>query len=774
MSEALDETLHSAHSHTSGNPDGDRGAVAAPGSPLTQHPIAPSAMGNPAPVRSHTGKYRTPRVMLVAVTLVCICTVAAITWWIVSLGPPPLGEDLAFSTQVIDRNGRLLRAYATKEGRWRLPATVADVDPRFFDMLFAYEDKRFRQHHGVDPLALMRAAFQLVTSGRIRSGGSTLTMQVARLLEPRANRSFLAKFRQIVRAVEIERALSKDQILSLYLDLAPYGGNIEGIRAASLAYFGKEPRRLTLGQAALLVALPQSPELRRPDRFAPAARTARNRVLDRYAAADAVPADEIAFAKAEAVPTARRPLPMLAPHAADHAVTTAPADKIIRLTIDAGLQKSLEELARERSRTLAQTLDPAASLAILIVDNTTGEVLAHVGSPAYFDARRAGEVDMTEALRSPGSTLKPFIYGIGFEDGFIHPETLIDDRPERYGGYAPRNFNFSFAGTVTIRHALQQSLNMPAVAILDRVGASRLVARLSQAGAGLVLPPGQAPGLAIGLGGVGTKLSDLVMLYSGIAQLGTLLPLRERLDAPVPQPRRLMSAVAAWYVADVLRGSPPPENGVPGRIAFKTGTSYGYRDAWSVGFDGKHTIGVWVGRPDGAPVPGLIGREAAAPILFDAFARLGEPAAALPRAPTGVLTATNGSLPPPLRRFQPAPGSGATAQASLHILFPPDGARLDLSMTDGKPDPIPLKIAGAAAPLTVFVNGNPLPSQQPGTLFFTPEGPGFDRLTVVDSSGATDSVEVRVADGDSAVLSPRSGGAIIPGKTGLTAIGARQ
>ncbi|HEY5065069.1 MAG TPA: penicillin-binding protein 1C [Xanthobacteraceae bacterium] len=694
-------------------------------------------------------------------------------WWIIALGPPPLGRDLAFSTQVVDRHGKLLRAYATGEGRWRLPAKVADVDQRFFDILFAYEDKRFRQHHGVDPLALMRAAFQLVTSGRIRSGGSTLTMQVARLLEPRANRSFLAKLRQSVRAIEIERALSKDQILSLYLELAPYGGNIEGIRAASLAYFGKEPRLLTLGQAALLVALPQAPELRRPDRFPRVARTARNRVLDRYAAADKVPADEIAFAKAEVVPAARRAMPLLAPHAADHALAAEPGKNVIRLTIDANLQKNLQALARERARTLAQTLGPDVTLAILVVDNATGEVLAHVGSPSYFDRRRAGEVDMTQALRSPGSTLKPFIYGIGFEDGFIHPQTLIDDRPQRYGGYAPRNFNFSFAGTVSVRQALQQSLNMPAIAILDRVGAPRLMARLEQAGAILVLPPGQSPGLAIGLGGLGAKLADLVMLYAGIADLGAVPPLRERLDAPVGEPQRLLSPVAAWYVSDVLRGSPPPENGVAGRIAFKTGTSYGYRDAWSVGFDGKHTIGVWVGRPDGAPVPGLIGREGAAPILFDAFSRLGTPAA-LPRAPTGVLTASNGQLPPPLRRFQSAPLAGGNGQASLHILFPPDGARLDLAATDGTPDPIPLKLTGAVEPLTVFVNGGPLPPQQRGTLFFTPGGPGFARVTVIDSTGATASVVVRLTDSASAELSLPNAGTIISGKSVKNRAGMAQ
>lgn len=713
------------------------------------------------PSRRRAGKANAVRwhAILPIAFFVCIAVIAATAWWIVSLGPPPLGNNLEFSRVVLDRNGHLLRAYATKEGRWRLPAKTSDVDPHFFNVLFAYEDNRFPTHHGVDPLALVRAAFQLLSSGHIRSGGSTLTMQVARLLEPRDRRSFTAKFRQIVRAIEIERVLSKDQILTLYLELAPYGGNIEGIRAASLAYFGKEPRALTLGQAALLVALPQAPELRRPDRFARAARAARNRVLDRYAAVDGIPADEIASAKNERVPTARRPMPLLAAHAADRAVAETPNAQAMRLTIDGDLQKSLEDLARERARALRQSVNPGISLAIMVVDNATGEVLAHVGSPAYFDLRRAGEVDMARALRSPGSTLKPFIYGMGFEDGFIHPQTLIDDRPRRYGNYEPRNFNYGFAGTVTVREALQQSLNMPAVAILDRVSPSRLTARLEQAGARLSLPKDQAPGLAIGLGGVGIRLSDLVMMYSGIARLGSVFPLRERMDEPAPQDRRLMSAVAAWYVSDVLRGSPPPENGVPGRIAFKTGTSYGYRDAWSVGFDGKHTIGVWVGRPDGGPVPGLIGREVAAPVLFDVFGRLG-PTTELPRAPPGVLTALNARLPPPLRRFAPAPLDGAAADASLHILFPPDGARLDSSTTKGKPDPVPLKLSGAVAPLTVFVNGKPAPQQDRGALFFTPDGPGFSRVTVVDSTGATDSVVVQVADGAAGVLLRRSAAVI--------------
>ena len=515
---------------------------------------------------SAKGFVTSPRVrrVLLAATLVCLSALAGAAWWIVSLGPAPAGKELEFSTRVVDREGRLLRAYAASEGRWRLPVKVADVDPRFFDLLFAYEDKRFRTHHGVDPLALARAAFQLAGSGRIRSGGSTLTMQVARLLEPRSGRSFVAKLRQIVRAFEIERIMTKDEVLSLYLSLAPYGGNIEGIRAASLAYFGKEPRRLSLGEAALLVALPQSPELRRPDRSAEAARSARDRVLDRFATSSSVPADEIALAKAEPVPSGRRAMPMLAPHAADRAIAQVSPGSEVRLTVDADLQKSLEELARTHLRAMAGTFGPDVSLAILIVDNATGEIAARVGSPNYFDERRAGQVDMTEALRSPGSTLKPFIYGLGFEDGFIHPETLIEDRPVRYGAYAPQNFDFTFQGTVTVRRALQFSLNVPALAVLEQVGpgSSR---RASRRPAPPLMPEGEAPSLAMGLGGVGIKLSDLVMLYAGIARLGTALPLSERMEngallSPPTQAGKnfLMEPVAAWYVSNVLIGTPPP------------------------------------------------------------------------------------------------------------------------------------------------------------------------------------------------------------------------
>ena len=669
---------------------------------------------------------------------VAVVTAAACALFVWSLGPAPLGRDLPYSHVVLDRSGKLLRAYATPQGRWRLQAKTEDVDPRFVKLLFAAEDKRFYEHYGVDPLALARAAIQLVTQRHIVSGGSTLTMQVARLLEPRRERSMAAKLRQIVRAIETERALSKNEILSLYLTLAPYGGNLEGVRAASLSYFGKEPRKLSLAEAALLVALPQSPELRRPDRFPDVARSARNRVLDRVAAAGIIPRDEIARAKAQDVPHARKELPVLAPHSSDKIVAAEPGRFIHQLTIDAGLERSLQDLARDRARGFG----PQVSVAILAVDNATGAVRARVGSADFFDNARAGQVDMTRALRSPGSTLKPFIYGLGFEDGLIHPETLIDDKPARFGNYMPENFDLTFQGTVTVRRALQFSLNVPAIAVLDKVGVNRLNARLTQAGASLVLPTGEAPGLAMGLGGVGVTLDDLVMLYAGLAHLGAVLPLTER-EGEAVQAARLLDPVAAWYVGNILIGAPPPDNAPGGRIAYKTGTSYGYRDAWAVGFDGRMTIGVWVGRPDGAPVPGLVGRASAAPILFDAFARNGHAPAPLPHPPKGVIVAPTEKLPGPLQRFMTG-GTLLSLAEPPRIMFPPDGARLEL--TGGSaPDPLAVKITGGRGPLTVMVNGAPLAAQSGRrTFFFTPDGPGFARLTVMDARGAADSVTVRL------------------------------
>jgi len=686
------------------------------------------------------------RRVITSIAILATAFVGIFTVWVASLGSPPLAAVREVSTTIVDRNGKLLRAYAMADGRWRLPVNAtADVDPTYLKLLLAYEDRRFYAHAGVDPLALGRAAFQLVTRGHIVSGGSTITMQLARLMEPRRQRSISAKLRQIVRAIEIERQMSKPQILDLYLAMAPFGGNLEGIRAASIAYFGKEPKRLSLSEAALLVALPQSPENRRLDRYPNAARAARDRVLDRMVEDGVVSDADAALAKAVPVPRLRKPMPILAPHSADNAMLSVRDVPVIALTLDAGLQQALEGLARDRAIALGTNI----SVAILAIDNASGDVLARVGSPDYFDDRRAGQVDMTRAVRSPGSTLKPFIYGLAFEDGFVHPESLIDDRPIRFGSYAPENFDMTFQGTVPVRKALQMSLNVPAIALLDRVGASRLSSRLKQAGANLELPKDEAPGLAMGLGGVGITLQDLVQLYSGLARLGNTRPLREikRLQDEVREPQRLLDQVAAWQVGNVLLGTPPPENGVHNRIAFKTGTSYGYRDAWSIGFDGRITIGVWVGRPDGAPAPGIVGRTAAAPILFDAFARTGKLPAALQRPPKGTLVASNAKLPLPLRRYRPMGELVRTdGERAPHIQFPLNGSRIDIAGADGvSSSAMPVKVAGGVLPITMIVNGVSV-GELDGRrqrLIDSP-GPGFARLTVIDAKGAADTVVVRI------------------------------
>ena len=666
--------------------------------------------------------------------------------WVVSLGPLPLAQAREVSTTIVDRNGKLLRAYAMADGRWRLPVEArSGVDPTYQKLLLAYEDRRFRSHRGVDPLALSRAAFQFLTRGHIVSGGSTITMQLARLMEPRRERSIYAKVRQIVRAIDIERQMNKEQILDLYLAMAPFGGNLEGVRAASIAYFGKEPKRLSLAESALLVALPQSPETRRLDRNPDAARAARDRVLDRMVEDGIVSDEDAVNAKAAPVPRMRKPMPILAPHSADQAMALVKDASVIALTLDSSLQKALEALARDR----AIALGPNISVAILAVDNASGDVLARVGSPDYFDDRRAGQVDMTRAVRSPGSTLKPFIYGLAFEDGFIHPESLIDDRPIRFGSYAPENFDMTFQGTVPVRKALQMSLNVPAVALLDRVGASRLSSRLKQAGANLVLPKDEAPGLAMGLGGVGITLQDLVQLYSGLARLGNARPLREitRMRDEARESLRLLDQVAAWQVGNVLLGTPPPENGVHNRIAFKTGTSYGYRDAWSVGFDGRITIGVWVGRPDGAPAPGIVGRTAAAPILFDAFARTGKLPSPLPKPPKGALVASNAKLPLPLRRYRSVGELVRTdGEQAPRIQFPLNGSRIDATAADGASfSAMPVKVAGGVLPMTMLVNGVSV-GEFDGRRqrLIDPPGPGFARLTVIDAKGAADTVVIRI------------------------------
>ncbi len=660
-----------------------------------------------------------------------------------TLPPTPDLATLSVSSVVLDREGRLLRPFTTADGRWRLPVTLAEVDRRYVQMLIAYEDRNFAGHDGIDWSAMLRAAVQFAgAGGHVVSGGSTLTMQVARLIEKNTTRSFAAKVRQMVHAVALEDQLSKEQILTLYLTLAPYGGNIEGVRAASLAYFAKEPSRLTLAESALLVALPQSPEARRPDRNPEAALAGRNAVLERMLEAGVIDSEQATASMMEPVPNARLDFPMLAPHLARRAVTARPDARRIELTLDLRVQAALEKLASLR----ANQLGPKVSVAILVADQASGDVLASVGSAGLFAEQSDGFVDMTRALRSPGSTLKPLIYGLAFELGLAHPQTLIEDRPSAFNGYAPANFDGVNRGTVTIRRALVESINVPAVIVLDAIGTAQLVSRMRRGGAFPVLPGGLAPGLAIGLGGVGVTLRGLVSLYTAIARGGTPVALRDGVAPPVASRNEaapVLDPLAAWYVSDILAGVPPPLNGAPGRIAYKTGTSYGLRDAWAIGYDGKTVIGVWAGRPDGAPVPGLSGLASAAPILFESFDRLGAKTVPLRPAPPGVLVASNSELPEPLRRFGYSANGATTRNAALEIAFPSDGSDLDLGLAAGARLPLVVKIRNGVPPFTFLANGAPFGR----TAFarqnsWVPDGPGYVTLSVVDREGGADFVTV--------------------------------
>jgi penicillin-binding protein 1C len=653
--------------------------------------------------------------------------------WIDATILPPLAVEM--SVEVLDRDGDLLRAYTVADGRWRLALPPDNVDPTYLKMLLAYEDKRFYQHVGVDLRSMTRAVLQAVKNGRIVSGGSTLTMQVARLLEDGTTGQVGGKLRQMRVALALERRLSKDQILQLYLHLAPFGGNLEGVRAASISYFGKEPKRLTPAEAALLVAIPQAPESRRPDRAADRAEAARNRVLARAVAEGVIDADDAEAARREKVPGLRKPFPAFAPHLADRAKSEAPQALSHRLTLDLELQKKLETLALEAVEGRGERLQ----VAILVADHASGQILASVGSAGYQADLRQGFVDMTTALRSPGSTLKPLVYALAFDEGLGHPETMIDDKPMSFGGYAPQNFDKLYMGTIRMREALQLSRNIPVVELTDALGPAKLISAMEKAGMKPVFP-GDQPGLAIALGGVGVTLTDMVQLYAALARGGVARPLTWRLDAEGPEGQRLVSEVAAWEVGDILAGLAPPPGAPSNRLAYKTGTSYGHRDAWAIGYDGTHVIGVWMGRADGTPVPGAFGADVAAPVLFQAFNRLKGKLDPQPAAPASTLLVANAELPVPLQRFKSRSAVFEAAADAPAVAFPPDGAEVELLAAGLK-----VKVTGGTAPFTWLADGVPVVvGLDAREAMLAMPGAGFVTLSVIDAEGRSDRVQVRV------------------------------
>lgn len=548
-------------------------------------------------------------------------------WLLDRLFPPPLpsGND---GFIVLARDGSPLRAWPGSDGAWRYPVTPAEVSPRYIDALLGYEDRWFRWHPGVNPASLARAAWQWATTGRIVSGGSTLTMQVARILEP-VPRTPRGKLRQIVRALQLEWRLSKDDILTLYLNHAPMGGIVEGVEMASRAYLGKPSRDLSHAEAALLATLPRAPSRLRPDRAPQAAQIARDRVLARLERFDIWSSEVVADARIEPVIAQKLQGAWLAPLAAERLrsrARKAGAAGLTRVasTLDRELQATVERLLADR----ASVLPPRVSIAALVVDAATLEVRAYAGSADFSDNARGAHVDMVRGVRSPGSALKPFLYAMALDDGLIHSESLLIDAPQAFGGYQPGNFQADFSGPVSVSEALQRSLNVPAVDLLDQIGPARFAARLAQAGIKPRIATGEQPNLSLILGGAGVTLEELVGGYRALAAGGLAGKPRLTPEAPVEE-TRLMSEGAAWIVRDILEGGGHPdrpfiEGGGAAPLAWKTGTSFGFRDAWAVGVSGRYALGVWLGRPDGTPNPGFFGANVAAPLLKDI-------AAALPR-----------------------------------------------------------------------------------------------------------------------------------------------
>jgi penicillin-binding protein 1C len=640
--------------------------------------------------------------------------------------PPDLSRYKRASTEVLARDGAPLAAFPVAGGIWRLRTNRTDVDPRYIELLVAAEDRHFWSHSGIDPSALLRAAWQWAGAGRIVSGGSTLTMQTARLLEPH-RRGVIGKLHDLLRAVQLERRYTKDQILGMYLTLAPFGANVEGVRAASLVWFGHDASQLSPSETALLVALPQSPSNRRPDRHAARAQAAVGRLLVRLARSGAAPAWLPANATLPAA--SRHAMPRLAGlFAAAQAHHAAPG-AVVRSTIDAGLQRRLEALL---ARELA-SVEPQVGVAAMIVGNHGRDVLASVGGrgPNF----PGGALDLTATRRSPGSALKPFIYGAAFDALILHPLTKIPDAPGLVAGYAPHNFDYSFHGAVTAQTALRQSFNVPAVEVLSRVGPGRFVAGLRQAGAKIALP-GNRASLAVALGGLGIDLQDMVMLYAALADDGHASPLVTQPGQP-SQRTNFMGPLAVYYLRQVLEGSPPPP-GVAyalltgGRdIAFKTGTSYGFRDAWAVGYSRAATVGVWTGRVDGTPRPGAFGRATAAPLMLDIFSLL-PPEESQPQTPPlgAILASTTDALPAGLRWLGGFPENRTSGPA---LAFPPPGATVDLlTAQSGVWAPVDLRVAGGQAPYRWLVNGAPVAGQG-DVLAWRPDGPGSVRVTVVDA-----------------------------------------
>jgi penicillin-binding protein 1C len=563
---------------------------------------------------------------------------AGVLWFAFCL-PSPL-FDVPYSRVLEDRNGILLGARVATDGQWRFPRPDS-LPPSYVQALIAFEDKRFFSHPGVDPLALARAFQQNLRAGRIVSGGSTISMQVIRMARGNRSRNLWNKFLETWMAVRLEMALSKKEILQIYAAHAPFGGNVVGVETAAWRYFGKPLHQISRSQAALLAVLPNSPALIHPGRNREALLEKRNRLLRRIGANDGMDSLSVELMLAEPLPEEPLPLPDLAPHFLEFVLPHRAGGKY-PATLDASLQERLTRIANHHHRNLSQ--NQIHNLAILVLDLESREVVSYVGNAPQAGAEHEGYVDLIQAARSTGSILKPFLYALALQDGEILPQSLLTDIPTLIHGFRPENYSGDFSGAVPAHMALARSLNVPFVRLLQSYGVPKFYHHLQKLGFQTIQAGPEHYGLSLILGGAEASLWDLTRAYSGMAstlldfhdQNGrysaeswsiarTRIPEREESGTqPLQVEPTHLDAGAIWSTFEALRQLERPAGMGNWRrfassfpLAWKTGTSYGFRDAWAVGISPGYAIGVWVGNADGEGRPGLIGVQAAAPILFD-------------------------------------------------------------------------------------------------------------------------------------------------------------
>jgi len=535
----------------------------------------------------------------------------------------PLRDNISYSSIILSNEDKLLHAFLTEDEKWRLYTELNELTPELKKAIIFKEDKYFYFHPGINPVSVMRALVNNLREGRRTSGASTITMQVARMLEPK-ERTYRNKFKEIFRALQLEHKYSKNEILQLYLNMVPFGSNIEGMKSASVIYFGKMPDHLSIGEIAALSIIPNRPVSLRFGKNNDTIIKERNKWLRRYEKAGLFDSKYIADALDEPLDAYRHEIPRMAPHLAYRLKNAHPSVNIIRTTVDLEIQQKTEQLVGEYNRRLYfQNIRNAMAL---VVDNNTRNVLAYVGSADFNNEEDGGQVDGIRAVRSPGSTLKPLLYAVAFEKGIITPKTIIADVPVSFGGYEPENYDEKFYGNITIEDALAASLNVPAVRILDKIQPSILIESLISAGFKQVKNDKDNLGLSMVLGGCGVTLEELTSLYCVFANKGIYQPLCYTRKHSSVVSKQILTPGSAFVITEILTRLKRPDLPIEWdnsmhtpKIAWKTGTSYGRRDAWSIGYNKKYTIGVWVGNFSGEGVPELNGADKATPLLFQLF-----------------------------------------------------------------------------------------------------------------------------------------------------------